>query len=501
MKKKVISQNSFFNIPRRFFSSFSVTDFILIGILLLGIFLRLWRIENTMIFFADAGRDMLAAVEMNRTGEIPLLGIPSSVPRFKQGPLFVWFSALIFSVAGPHPLAVGYIVAFGNCLCLLFCYWLVKKNSNTTAALVSTLFLAVSPLAVAHSRMPYHITPIIGFLLLYLWSLQMLIGKKKGSVFIASLCFALLFQFELALFPLVLLIPFCLWRTKNWQLSNAIPSALGLILGLIPQIIFDLTHRFAQLGGFALWLIYRVGSFFWLGKSHSISANKVSTAWEIFIQYFSRIFSLDIITVGIFFAVVMICSLFIIFFRFKTNTFLQSVAVGLGLLLLAFLVHGTPSEAYFPPIILLSCIVIGAGISQLPSQWKIVSWVGLGILSLINSTEIVRNNFFSLPTQSEFQYGVSFREQSQIMKFIAQEAGGATYQLKSTDPDAHFESYLDNYRMIGIAMNQSIQKAPTDLKPDKIFYINAIGSDLVNYPVAKTTFFPNAEVIEIPIHE
>lgn len=475
----------------------SVSEWALILILVIGIFLRIWRLESTMIFFADAGRDMLAAVEMNKTGQIPLLGIPSSVPRFKQGPVFIWTIALIFKVAGTNPLLVGYVMAIINCIALLFCYTLVKKNANTIAALFTTFLLAVSPLAVAHSRMPYHVTPIISFLLLYLWSIQRLIEKKPRAVFITALCWALLFQFELALFPLIILIPFTLWRTKSWKKIFIVEVILGLEVGLFPQLFYDVTHKFAQLGGFLLWLVYRFASFFAIGRSHAISPGKLEGAWNIFIQYFSRIFSLDHKVIGVIMFFILIISVIFVWKKSKQNLFVQEVLISLVLLLAALFVHGTPSEAYFPPIILLSCIVIGMAVSFLPRKTQLFSIVALLILAAVNTIQITKNNFFTQPSQSTFNYGPSYLEQIHVTKFIIGQSAGEPYQLRSTDSESKFETYLDNYRVIGLLFNP-VSEHVHGSSSVRLFFINKKDSDLSNYPQAKITFFPSTDVIEVP---
>ncbi|MEO8581042.1 MAG: glycosyltransferase family 39 protein [Patescibacteria group bacterium] len=477
---------------------FSFTDIALILILILGIFVRVWQIETKMIFFADAGRDMLAAVEMNRSGQIPLLGIPSSEPRFKQGPLFVWFEALVFKVGGPNPIVIGYLVAFLNSAVLLFCFVLLKKNVNITTALITTLLLATSPLAVAHSRMPYHITPIISCLLLYLWNIQRLIEKKPYAIFYTTLSFALLFQFELALVPLFLLVPITIWKTKNYSKVMILESAAGLTIGLLPQIIFDITNQFSQLGGFLVWLLRRLTSFFWIGKSHAFSLSQISIAWNAFIHYFSRIFSLDHEVIGLFFLIVLGASCLLILKFAAKNLFLQELSFGLILLLLALFIHGSPSEAYFPPIILLSCIVIGAGVSFLNLQWKICMSCFFIAIASMNVVAIVKNNFYILPNSSDFQYGTGYKEQVEVMKFVLSQSEEHPFQLRSTDPDAHFETYLDNFRVIGLSLpHKNIEESREDI-PKKIFFINKHNSELINYPLAKITFFTTVDVIEIP---
>lgn len=477
---------------------FSRTDILVCVILSLGIFLRVWRLEHTMIFFADAGRDMMVSVEMAKEGIIPLLGIPSSEPRFKQGPLFIWLMATVFFLFGFHPLYAGFAFSFLNCIALLGCYWLVKKHVSVFAALMTTVLLATSPLAVAHSRMPYHITPIISFFLIYLWSLQRLADKKREGVFVASFSWALLFQFELALLPMIMLIFFTLWKKKIYQRSIFWQLPGGLVLGLLPQIIFDLTHQFAQLGGFAKWTGLRLLAFFVPGRAHTFSFDQLHITWMNFSTFFSRIFSLDHPWVGLVMLIVMFMSGTVLYLHAKRSLFIEHVLLSLGLLLISFVIHGSPSEAYFPPVILLSCIVIGCGLSVMNRKSRIFLTTALAILALYNSIDIVKNNFFTLPARTEFQYGLGYYDQLQVMRFIETTAQRHPYNLRSTDPEARFETYLDNYRVIGKLIQQEGGKSIDSTLPEKTFIINKPHSEVLEYPQAKVTFFNYVDVIEIP---
>jgi hypothetical protein len=401
-------------------------------------------------------------------------------------------------VFGYNPLFAGFAFSFLNCLALFACYVLVKKNVNTFSASLSVLLLATSPLAVAHSRMPYHITPIITFFLIYLWSLQLLAAKKKWGVLLASLSWALLFQFELALFPMILLIFFTLWKKSIRQKSTFWQLPLGLVIGLFPQVIYDIRHHFAQLGGFVVWTTRQIVAFFVPGRSHTFSFSQLNVTWTHFSTFFSRIFSIDHPWIGTIVFLILILCMVLIYLRAKKNLFLQQATLALTLLFAAFIVHGSPSEAYFPPIILLSCIVIGCGVSLLSHKSKFILTGALVILALYNTADIVANHFFTFPTSTDFQYGLSYHDLVSVMKYIDDQSGGANYVLRSTDPDAHFESYLNNYQAVGIYLAQNYPHNQEKLPPPKIFALNKPNSELLSYPQAKITSFQFVDVIELP---
>ena len=67
-------------------------------IVILGTLVRVYDLPNRAILFPDAGRDLLVAAQAVKENTLPLLGIPSSVPRFKQGPLTIWLQMGIFRI-------------------------------------------------------------------------------------------------------------------------------------------------------------------------------------------------------------------------------------------------------------------------------------------------------------------------------------------------------------------------------------------------------------------
>jgi hypothetical protein len=60
---------------------------LLTGLLLVTLFLRVYRIDAYMTFLGDEGRDALMIKRILTTGDIPLLGPPTSVGNMYLGPL------------------------------------------------------------------------------------------------------------------------------------------------------------------------------------------------------------------------------------------------------------------------------------------------------------------------------------------------------------------------------------------------------------------------------
>lgn len=448
-------------------------------IIIAATLLRTWDIGTRGILFSDAGRDLRVAQASVETQQLPLVGISSSIPRFHQGPVTIWIEMLIYLAFGHQTIAFSVIFAFFGVLAVIAVYEYCVVYINKKTALIAATILSFSPLAIAHSRVPYHTNPIPLVIMIYLFALQYLWQNKKLGLFWAGLGWILVMQFELNLFSLGLIIPYILWRKKiKLKLDSISQLSAAMLIGLLPQIVYDLSHSFgeSQLGGFMLWISYRLASFTGAVGNHRPSFSSILETLSLFKHYGGRIFSTqsDLI-LYIFLGIFIFTIIKIIKNQRKINIGLIIPSLALVLLTSSYFVHGSPSEAYFPPYFPLLSIFIGWGISEVFNKQKIIVVIGLVVWSGINTLSIIRHNFFVSNPQS-FSYGASILEQQQIMRQIYKLSGG-NYRLATTHPAGKFDSYFDNYFWL---MNKSLTAKHQKSAP--IFYIEPKDSALSGYP-------------------
>lgn len=130
--------------------------FLLIGVLVIGAFLRLYKLGELMPFIGDQGWFYLSARDMLLTGHVPLVGITSSHTWLHQGPLYTYVLAVIFFFAHFHPLAPGYFFTLLDTCTIYVVYRFTKTFFSQTEALFTAFFYATSSLILLNSRMPYH---------------------------------------------------------------------------------------------------------------------------------------------------------------------------------------------------------------------------------------------------------------------------------------------------------------------------------------------------------
>src|SRR5690606_6371424 len=133
---------------------------LLVVIVVAASWLRTWQLETQGILFGDAGKDLLTAYQAVTDGKWPLLGIESSVPRFRQGPLTLWLEMLLIKISVITTLLISLVFAGLGIAAVIMLYEWAALYLTPKVGVIATALLAFSPLAVAHSRVPYHTTPI-----------------------------------------------------------------------------------------------------------------------------------------------------------------------------------------------------------------------------------------------------------------------------------------------------------------------------------------------------
>lgn len=492
---------------------------IVIVALLLGSWARTWRLDELGIFFGDAARDLTVAYTALSEHRLPLLGIPSSVPEFKQGPISIWIQMLVMSVAGPNWFAVALTFAFINIMAGVGLYQVASTELSPQATALAVLLLMVSPLGIAHGRMAYHITPIPLMVALYLagllfvWKSFQNQRLRSWHWVIAWVSWWGLFQFELAMLPLALLLGYVLFamvhaiqrntHRKIRETTQIIKTFIfgafwGTVVGLAPQLIYDFEHHGEHLGGFLIWVVRRSASTLNITSTTQINAQHLIIAMQHLWQFWNRLLGFDQPVISILWLLGIGLVTYQLFRQYRAKSEFSVnlgllATVGWWLLTLGFTIHGTPSEAYFPPFLTLVPIILGWGYDQTPVQLKptmalIVVWVVLNSIA-----GIFQYNFF-VSTNKAWQYGPSVAEQREIVTTAAL-ATKNQYVLTTSSPGKVFASYFANLRWWGqrLGLPESPNSAANEV------WIEPLSSPLLQYPGAKLIRLQSTAVIQLPL--
>src|SRR5258706_14058526 len=105
------------------------SNLILLGILILAAFLRLYRIRDYMTFLGDEGRDVLVVYNILH-GHFTLLGPTSSVGGFFLGPIYYYFMAPFLWIFNYDPVGPAVMVGLFGVLTIWFVYKIGNEFFN-----------------------------------------------------------------------------------------------------------------------------------------------------------------------------------------------------------------------------------------------------------------------------------------------------------------------------------------------------------------------------------
>ncbi len=476
---------------------------LLIAIVMLATWLRVWNIQDQAIFFGDAAHDLWSAKTAVDQGKLPLLGIASSVPRFKQGPVTVWIEMVVYAIFGTELIWYSLVFASISIAAVIAIYEISVTQVNLKTALGAALILAVMPLAVAHGRVPYHITPIPLMLVLYLYALCRVWKKQNPqNWFWTGLAFAGLFQFELAVTPLFFLVIYVGWQQRSRLKGSFIRSLLvlfgGIGLGLWPQIWHDVTHRFEQLGGFAIWIMYRLvgNTGVVAGGAHMFGWSKMVSSGSALAQYGTRLISVDDLPLFGIFCVLLGLSGYSAFQKWQSRKLpplIQLSWLGLITLVVAFVLHGSPSEAYFPPFFILVPLCLGYSAAEISAKHRPIVISSLMVWATYTVCQIWISQFFVSNPSIKFNYGPSVSEQREVVEVLSSRY--PSVMLRTTDPGGIYPSYFKNIAWLSQSSQLSIVSERSQAKA--VVFVEPMSSTLQNYPSARITRLKSIILVEI----
>lgn len=150
-----------------------------------------------------------------------------------------FFNYLLFLLANfsLDPRSVSFLIALLNSLSIGFFFLIIKKYYSFKIALISSLFLAVSPWMILFSRKIWAQDFIFPLALpLFLSLHKIILEKGKKSWFIFGLFLFLLLQLHQAL--LFFLLPLTLWLLVKYGKNGFSYFSLGSLLALLPLLSY-----------------------------------------------------------------------------------------------------------------------------------------------------------------------------------------------------------------------------------------------------------------------
>lgn len=418
---------------------------LLIIILLIGAFLRLYKINEYMTFLGDEGRDAIIVRNFITKGDLMLIGPGTSVGNMYLGSLYYYLMAPALLLANFSPVGPAVQIALLGVV-TIFLVWFVGRewfpSSKTNyAALIATFLYAISPVIIYYSRSSWNpnIMPFFALLSIYaIW--RVWIKKEYGWLTVLGVSYAFVLQshyFGLLLAPTLGL--FWLLSYKK-EIIKPTLKGLGFFLFLMsPLVIFDVRHN---------WLNTRAIIAFLSAKQATVSFQPLSTLPKIpaiFTNIIDRLVNGTYPAVGAVTLGFLAILAFVAYFKNKKPYLLLFSWLGFALIGFSFYKQNI-YDHYFGFVFAVPYLFLaGIGNYILEGKLKWPKYIWMGVILVLVIQNLINNPLRSSPNKQ------MLRAQTVAAK-ITQEAGGKPFNLAVIAGT----NYEDGYQYFLERLNQPV---------------------------------------------
>lgn len=223
-------------------------------ILIVGAFLRLYRIGEYMTFLGDEGRDVIVVRRLLVYADPILIGPGTSIGNMYLGPLYYYMMAPALLLANFSPVGPAVQVAILGVLTILLIWYVAKKWFGIIPAILAAALYAISPTAIIFSRASWNPNIMPFFALASVFSIWNVWKEKNYKwLIVLGVSFAFVLNSHylgILLLPIILVYWFLSYRkakeSRNtkyfWRYT--IYSILIFAFLMSPLLIFDIRHNF-----------------------------------------------------------------------------------------------------------------------------------------------------------------------------------------------------------------------------------------------------------------
>lgn len=221
-------------------------------LLAIGLFLRINHLESKTLF--DADQEWLATRAKDvLSGDFVLMGPVTSVGNFSIGPGFIYLWSIFAFLTGGNPISGAYLSVFLGTLTCLAIFLFSKYFIDEKVAFILLFLVNISSSMIFWDQIPW--APSLFYLsqIVLLFGAYFSIKNNLGYPLIA-LGFVMGFQSHFGIFLSLfsILVYFIFVRPTKPSLKTIILTLLVLIVGFLPNIVFDLFNNFINFKRFLL---------------------------------------------------------------------------------------------------------------------------------------------------------------------------------------------------------------------------------------------------------
>lgn len=226
---------------------------VIVAILAVAAFVRLYKVDQYMTFLGDEGRDVQVVRDMLIGRNFPFIGPGTSVGNMYLGPWYYYIMGPALLAANFSPVGPAVLVAILSLATTWLLWWAGRQWFGRGPALMVSLLYSLSPVIIIYSRSSWNpnVMPLFALVFIYaIWKVWKYHYWRWAIV--AAAAFALVLNSHYL--GLLLLAP-AAWvfllslRQKGWGKYLGIAAVVFVVM-MSPLLIFDLNpvHRFQNIG-------------------------------------------------------------------------------------------------------------------------------------------------------------------------------------------------------------------------------------------------------------
>lgn len=442
--KKWINEN-----PREFW--------LLVFILAVASFCRLYRIDHYMTFLGDEGRDVIVVRRLLTEGHPPLIGPGTSIGNMYLGPLYYYMMAIPLFLANYNPVGPAIQIALLGVITVWLVWYVGRLWFGKVAGLIAAALFAISPTVIIYSRSSWNPNIMPFFSLLTMFSIWK-VWRDKAFVWliVLGISFAAVLQSH---YLGLLLVPtiFIFWaltfynlkfiRNSKLEIRNFLQkSTIGFLIfvGLMsPLFFFDLRHNWINAKALYTFLTVRqttVSIKPWtaipkIPEMLNMMDASVAAAKNMIASLTVSI----LIGVGIIFAFV---KNYVQKKNFKVSPQMWFLISWLGFGLIGFgLYKQNIYDHYYGFLFVVPFFFIGAFLSMLLIDGKILRWIGIAVLAYLIGINLINNPLRKEPNSL-------LQRSEDVSHKIVQEAEGKPMNLAviaDNNYEAGYQYFVELY--------------------------------------------------------
>lgn len=482
---------------------------LLLILVVLGAFLRLYKLSETFMFEGDQARDIILVRERIFSGRPIAIGPVTSVGNMYLGPFYYYFMIpwVFFSNFNPVGPAVG--VALMSVLTIVLIYILGQKMLGKRAALIAALFFTFSQTAIFYARFSWNpnLSPLFGLLVLYLLWRCMNKNTYKFWPWLSLACGLLIQLHYVNLIMVGVVALVWLWQAIHnrhqksfWLMSAAAVLIFGITL--VPQVLFDLKHQ---------GLNSQAGIEMFTGENHNFYQESWGETLLISLQemwgktahvvtdllipkieaaYYAKIASCVLIMV-----------VFCVLIRREKNQANQKSA----LLVAAFLIttiagvsfyQHTVFDHYLLFVLPLTSFMFGFLLAKL-SRYSVGKYITVLVIIAFVIYNTVNYDFSP--------QGLPMSQKKRVVNYLINQAGGQAYNIIRLPDDAETGSggdiYASKYRYLALMKNQAPVEVGDHDRAEIMFVLDenlqTSVQDVSDSPIYELVLFGRNKIVSV----